>query len=333
MKTPSFWYRPPDTPPTLAERLLGPFSAIYRLLYTLHQHSKIAHISDIPVLCLGNLVAGGTGKTPAALAVLDMVKSRNLAHNPVFLSRGYGGAETGPLLVDTKQHSAWDVGDEPLILARQAPTIVSADRAEGAKFAAAKGADLIIMDDGLQNPGLQKNLRLIVINGEMGFGNLRLLPAGPLRQPLARGLQNADGFILIGEDRRGITGLLPEGKPLIRAAIQPHPLTPTPSPGLRYLAFAGLGYPEKFFSFLRQTVGLNVVETVKFADHYPYEKNDLIVLGEMAKAHDARLITTEKDSMRLPPAGDVAFDVVGVEMVFENPETMAGLIERVARKS
>lgn len=332
MKTPQFWYRPPDSLPSFAEQVLTPLSCVYRFFHVLHQHSKIAYVPEIPVLCLGNLVAGGTGKTPAALAILRMVKERGFARNPFFLSRGYGGAETGPLLVDMKQHTAWDVGDEPLILCQHAPTVVAADRAEGAKFARIKGADLIIMDDGLQNPGIHKNLKLVVINGEMGFGNMKLLPAGPLRQPLAQGIQSADGFILIGKDTRGIAGLLPAEKPLIHAAIRPSKDHAPPDPARRYLAFAGLGYPEKFFTFLQQTVGLNVVKTVKFADHYPYEKIDLLTLNQMARELDADLITTEKDFIRLPAAEGIMVNVVGVEMVFENPGIPAALIENTVKK-
>lgn len=332
MKTPRFWYRSPDTPPLFTERALGPLSCLYRFFHFLHRYSKIAYVSDIPVLCLGNIVAGGTGKTPAALAILKIVKEHNLARNPFFLSRGYGGAESGPLLVNAGEHTAWDVGDEPLILCKHAPTVVSADRAEGARFAKARGADLIIMDDGLQNPGLRKDLKLVVINGEMGFGNMKLLPAGPLRQPLAHGLRNADGFILIGEDKRDVLKLLPEEIPLIRASLQPTE-GPLPARSERYLAFAGLGYPEKFFSFLRQTANLNIVETVIFADHYPYNKNDILALSRRAEELGASLITTEKDAVRLPAVEDVTINIMGVEMIFEDPQIPAGLIKSILKRS
>ncbi|MCC6598167.1 MAG: tetraacyldisaccharide 4'-kinase [Alphaproteobacteria bacterium] len=333
LQTPKFWYIKAGTSPSRLERWLAPFSCVYYFFYTLHQHSNTPYVSDIPVLCLGNLVTGGTGKTPAALAILEVIKDRELAKTPFFLSRGYGGAERGPLLVEATRHTSWDVGDEPLILCKHAPTVVSTDRAKGVKLAHEKGADLIIMDDGLQNPGIHKDIKLIVINGEMGFGNQKMLPAGPLRQPLTKGLENADGFILIGEDVRGLTGILPTDKPIIKANIKPQKGSVLPDKDLRYFAFAGLGYPEKFFSFLKNTINLNLVETLKFADHYPYTKNDLLTLDRKAKALDARLITTEKDFMRLPATENITVDVVNVEMAFENTDLLARLIESMIRKS
>ncbi len=334
--TPKFWYRPLHAPAPLVERLLSPLAFVYTVLYTLHQKSKTPYISDVPVICLGNLVAGGTGKTPTALAVLDLIRRHKLAQRPFFLSRGYGGAEAGPLLVNPAVHTAWDVGDEPLILARSAPVIVAHNRAEGAKFAKTQNADLIVMDDGLQNPGLKKNLKLLVINGEMGFGNLKLLPAGPLRQPLRQGLAKVEGYILIGEDRKDITKLLPHIKPLIHARIVPDETDPRPDPALKYVAFAGLGYPDKFFNFLRQDLGLTLLESLRFSDHHPYTADDLSHLHHKARQLGATLITTEKDLMRLPDRPeykDVPIKTVKIKTVFDTEEQLVNLLRTVLKQT
>jgi len=329
-KTPKFWYRTQDTPMPLAERILAPFSVLYGMLYHLHQRTKTRYKSDIPVICLGNLVAGGTGKTPTAVALLGLITQHKLAKTPFFLSRGYGGAEMGPILVDPKIHTAWDVGDEPLILAQYAPVIVAKDRAEGVKLARAKQADVIIMDDGLQNPGIAKDLRLLVINGEMGFGNGKLLPAGPLRQPLYQGLGKADGYILIGEDTRGISPLLHKTKPITHARIAPSG-TARPDKAARYLAFAGLGYPDKFFNFLKKDMTLDIVECLRFADHYPYADTDITALKDKAKALNARLITTEKDLMRIPSQARTDIETIQIETLFDEPEALASLLKTVLK--
>jgi tetraacyldisaccharide 4'-kinase len=331
LKTPAFWYRRPEDPPAPLESALAPLSRLYAFFYRLHQSSKTPYRSTIPVACIGNVVAGGTGKTPTALALMDLIRQAGLAQNPHFLIRGYGGSERGPVLVDPLMHSAWEVGDEALILVRSAPTIVAADRAAGAQFAERRGADLLLMDDGLQNPGLHKDLKIIVLNGEMGFGNKRLIPAGPLRQPLGEGLGKADAFILIGPDTRGALADLPAGKPILRAALRAKPSQPIDT-SARYIAFAGLGYPDKFFNFLKESVKLDIVDTVRFADHCPYGESDLRMLEARARAHNARLITTEKDFLRIPKINAPEIDVIPVEMAFENEDDLRALLISTLRR-
>lgn len=326
-KTPAFWYRDPETTsPPLLEKILAPASWLYRAGFEIHQRSSTAQTSEIPIVCIGNLNAGGTGKTPTALALMQMIKTYSLARNPFFLLRGYGGGQRGPLLVDPKIHDAWDTGDEALILAGKAPTIVSADRNLGAELALRKGADLILMDDGLQNPTIRKDIKIIVINGEMGFGNGRMIPAGPLREPLGRGLAGADAFILIGEDKRGVLSLLPRDKPVIQAYLINEPQQ-APLPDKFYLAFAGLGYPEKFFTFLREDMGLNVVETVTFPDHYPYNSYDLETLRDKALRIGAELITTQKDYLRLPKHEGFTVHSVPVRMNFQDESGLAAFLQ------
>ncbi|MCB9982134.1 MAG: tetraacyldisaccharide 4'-kinase [Rhodospirillales bacterium] len=326
LKTPSFWYRPADSTPPLKEQLLFPVSALYKLLYDAHHVLRNPYKASIPVLCIGNLVAGGTGKTPTSLALLKTLKGHNIAQNPAFLIRGYGGAETGPLRVDPRMHTAWDVGDEALILAQAAPTYIGGNRAASAQMAAENGADIIIMDDGLQNPGIHKDLRLVVVNGEMGFGNKKLMPAGPLRQPLNKDYSMADGVILIGRDTRGALDAFPEDKPLIRAHLEAqascHIDTQTP-----YLAFAGLGYPEKFFRYLKDTLKMNIVSCVPFSDHHPYSRHDIKDLHEQAQELGARLITTEKDYLRLPHLKKIHIETLPIEMCWENEEALVKLLQ------
>lgn len=326
-KTPDFWYPKDKQSRSLRASLLQPFEWIYRLAFKLHQASQKAERVNIPVLCIGNLVAGGTGKTPTAIALINFTRDKGLANNPFFLIRGYGGAERGPLLVDPDAHSAWDVGDEALILAQHAPTIVSADRVAGAELAMRKGADVVIMDDGLQNPGIHKDLKLVVINGEMGFGNAHMMPAGPLREPLEGGIEKADGFLMIGEDKTGALSELPQDKPVLKAHLEKdsdYNIDKTKA----YLAFAGLGYPEKYFGFLKNDLGLNVIEEIRFPDHCPYEEADLQELHAKAQKIGAELITTQKDYLRLPSIEGIHVHALPVKMVFETPDALMNVLKK-----
>lgn len=327
LKTPDFWYRNEDDAPPAQERA-ELISGLYEFAHNLHQKTANPYKARIPVICIGNIVAGGTGKTPTTLALLDLVRKNGLAQNPFIMIRGYGGAEKGPLRADPEKHSAWEIGDEALILAKYAPTIVAADRAAGAKLAESNGADMILMDDGLQNPGIHKDIKIVVINGEMGFGNKKLLPAGPLRQPLAHGLKNADAFIIIGEDKRDAKNEMPADKKLIKATLaQKETKTPDTNPQQKYLAFAGLGYPQKFFRFLKEKTSLNIVETLPFSDHHPYDEYELRRLHEHAQKLDAKLITTEKDLMRLPKIEGIDVETVQVEIHWEKEDEILDIIK------
>ncbi len=326
LKTPSFWYPKGTHTKSWKASLLEPLSVVYAFFYRLHQGFVEPEEIDIPVICIGNLVAGGTGKTPTAIAVLEFLKQEGFAANPCFLLRGYGGAERGPVLVNLEKHTAWDVGDESLILARHAPTIVSADRVAGAELAHTQGADLVLMDDGLQNPGIHKDFNIIVVNGEMGFGNKLMMPAGPLREPLKRGLSKGDAFILIGEDKTGVSALLPQDKPLLKAHLETEKSS-IPSKKQRYFAFAGLGYPDKFFNYLKGDLGLDIVETKAYADHYPYAEYDLQELHTKASGLDAALITTEKDHLRLPANDTITVHSIPVKMVLEGSDLLKAALQ------
>jgi tetraacyldisaccharide 4'-kinase len=324
LKTPGFWYKKRS----LLSLLLLPFSWLYMLGAWLAGHAPAEHYKPgIPVICVGNLVAGGSGKTPAALALMAELQ----AGKPVFLSRGYGGHRKSPGLVDPDKDRPADVGDEPLLLARAAPVIIAANRAEGAQLAEQNGFDLIVMDDGLQNTSIERDLAFVVIDGEVGFGNRLHLPAGPLRMSLAEGFARADAFILIGDDVTGVAAMLPEDVPVFQARLRAAARLDT----LRsYVGFCGIGRPEKFRHTLHAN-GIHLASWHTFPDHHPYNGGELHRLAAEAKHFDARLITTEKDAIRIPPKSAVSelLDVFPVRLEWDMPEDVRAFLERqIGRK-
>lgn len=300
IKTPSFWYSGTGS---FLSMLFKPLLWFYAIGYFIHQASVKTRRVEVPVICVGNLVAGGTGKTPSAISIMNLIKRNKLAEMPFFLTRGYGG-------------------DEDKILSQHALTIINADRLAGAQEAIARNADLILMDDGLQNPSLHKDLKFVVVDGSMGFGNENMLPAGPLRQPLKTGLKQADAFIFIGKDRRDITPML-SGKPIFNANFKAlKELSSTD----KYIAFAGLGYPQKFFNFLKDTLEDRLVDTIAFPDHHPYSANDLQKLRERAMELGATLVTTEKDAARLSPKDD-DIEVLPVELEWQDEAALVSFLK------
>jgi tetraacyldisaccharide 4'-kinase len=293
--------------------------------------------ATVPVACIGNFTAGGAGKTPTAIAIADLLRAAG--RRPVFLSRGYGGSVTTPTLVDGSRHSARQVGDEPLLLARHAPVVVAADRVAGATLAAALG-DCIVMDDGLQNPSLAKDLRIAVVDGATGVGNGRCIPAGPLRAPLDAQLGHVDALVVIGAGERGeavAARARSRGLPVFHAAIVPDPSTVGRlAMGPPVLAFAGIGRPEKFFRSLREA-GVRVAATRAFADHAPYTRHDVAALMGEARRLGIQPVTTEKDRVRLDgvlaPGEAEAIAVLPVRLVFADAAGMAGLLAAKVRPS
>jgi tetraacyldisaccharide 4'-kinase len=272
---------------------------------------------DVPVICIGNLTAGGSGKTPVAIAIAQMLIARG--RTVFFLTRGYGGKAKGPLCV-TGDENAAHVGDEALLLARTAPVIVAADRAAGAKRARREGADVIVMDDGHQNFSLHKNLSLVVVDGQAGFGNRRMIPAGPLREPVAQGLARADAVIVMGDGDPGLEGFA--GR-LLRAHLA---VDAAPLAGQPVFAFAGIGRPQKFFDSLA-TAGVQLMGARAFADHHPYSAAEIAAL----KATGLPLVTTEKDWVRLSPAQRAGIAAVPATARFDDPASLAGLLDRLGR--
>ena len=320
MKAPAFWQTD-----SLPATLLMPVSWAYAAGAALHRAVRTAHKAPIPVLCVGNLVIGGAGKTPVAISVAARLIAQGKAVH--FLSRGYGGRETGPLLVDPEQHDAATVGDESLLLARTAPCWISRDRTAGVRAAAAGGAEFIVMDDGFQNPGIQKDISLVVIDGETGFGNGRLIPAGPLRETVRSGLRRADAVVLLGSDSAGVTAMIPRETPVLRATI-----TPTPPPDLlngdMVYAFAGIGRPEKFFASL-ESLNCRVTGRQAFPDHHPYTKREIDDLLDRAQQAAAIPVTTEKDHLRLPETAKASVQTLPITVSWQDAEALDRLLDQL----
>ncbi len=317
MNPPGFWQagHMPAWPLRLVSRVYAAATA-----------RRIAHsgwMAPVPVLCCGNPGAGGAGKTPLSLDLATRLLARGL--EPAFLTRGHGGRLKGPLRLDLSRHAAVDVGDEALLLAALAPTYVGADRAATARLAIANGADVLVMDDGLQNPSLAKAASFLVIDGGAGFGNGHVIPAGPLREPVATAAARCVAAVLIGPDATGAQARLPPSLPVLTATLVPDPgdlavLSP------RLLAFAGIGRPEKFFATLRQS-GHPPLDTLEFPDHHAYTGNDLARLQLRAAELDAMLVTTTKDRVRLPR--DFPASSLRVALSWSDAAAVESLLDRV----
>ncbi|MBZ8133462.1 tetraacyldisaccharide 4'-kinase [Afifella sp. IM 167] len=292
MRAPSFWWR--SAAP--AALLLAPFGWLYGL-FSASRMRKAGEPAAKPVICIGNFVMGGGGKTPLCLAIGRLAIQNGL--KPGFLSRGYGGSETGPVRVDPRKHMASDVGDEPLLLAALAPTVVAQDRVAGAKALERLGVDLVVMDDGFQNPGLSKDLSIVVVDGARGLGNGFVFPAGPLRAPLGVQLERADAVLVMGPGAPGEAAAQKaraRGLPVFAAE-----LVPLKSDGwdeAPLLAFAGIAAPERFFASL-EAAGATLGAWRAFGDHHRWSEEDCHALLDLADEKDLLPVTTEKDAARL----------------------------------
>lgn len=326
MKPPLFWYAPFKN--SLRDKILAPLGNFYAAETARRLAKSQGYRPRIPVICVGNINVGGTGKTPVAIALIQFLQESGC--KPVLLSRGYGGSLKGPVIVDPPHHTAGEVGDEPLLLAAFAPCVISKDRAQGAKLAETLDADVIIMDDGFQNPSVKKDVSLVVVDANLGFGNGRVLPAGPLREPLHVGLMRADLVMSIGNETAQNRFTSNWGHamsvPRISGALSVLQMG-MDFKGLRCLAFAGIGHPEKFFATLRSE-GAEIIKTVSLADHQQLSDSLMKRLELEANTLNAQLVTTEKDAVRLPNSFRKNVLTLPVRLNFEQPEILKGVLDQ-----
>ena len=320
MRPPAFWQHGTRSvlPP-----LLAPISAMVAAI-TARRVMQAGWHAPVPVICCGNVTVGGAGKTTVALDLGHRLSSRGVAVQ--FLLRGYGGTVRGPHRVAAGDAASL-VGDEALLLAQVAPTWVGADRATSARAAIAAGAQALLLDDGLQNPTLTKDLSLLVVDGATGFGNGRVMPAGPLRETVAAGAARCHAAVLIGPDSTGVATHLPAHLTLLRARLEPGPEVANLI-GHRVLAFAGLALPDKFFAGLAQA-GVEVVARRPFPDHHAYTETELHTLLADAARLDAVPVTTPKDAVRLPRHVREKVQVIGVTLVWDNEAALDALLTAV----
>jgi len=318
MKTPAFWYK---SSPTGLARLLWPLAQIYRIASHCRRWGANPYHAKIPVICVGNIVAGGAGKTPVALNLAKMLLTNG--NNPVFVTRGYGGKEVGPLKVDLTRHTARDVGDEALLLARFASVWVGRDRAAAIRAAEPHGSH-IILDDGLQNPHISPNLTFLVIDGETGLGNGQIIPSGPLRENFRDLIQRITAVIMIGKsDAHHLTSRI--RCPILHAHWQPDLPTNFPS-HQKFYAFAGIARPAKFYETCQQS-GIQLAGHEDFADHHFFTPNELLRLQKTAQHQGARLLTTEKDWVRLSPEWQKKITAFPVTLVFNEVDALVRLLK------
>jgi tetraacyldisaccharide 4'-kinase len=327
MREPGFWHGPSSW----KSHLLRPLGAVYGAIAA-NRLRRRGLDAGIPVLCVGNYHVGGAGKTPTVLALAKLL--RELGETPVVLSRGYGGKLRGPVRVDPARHAASDVGDEPLMMAGQLPVVVARKREDGVPLARSQGASVILMDDGFQNPAVAKDASLIVIDGNRGLGNGQVFPAGPLRAPLRPQLARTDALVVVGNGTaaEAVAALIAaQGKPVLRAHLQPDAAQVASLRGRRVLAFAGIGDPARFFSTL-EAGGIEVAQRRAFADHHPFAQGEIEGLVAEATRDALALVTTEKDLARLWRAGSVPdwaqqITAFAVTLAFDDPASLRKFVK------
>lgn len=319
MKAPGFWAED-----GLLARLLTPLALLYQAATAARRGFASPRDVGIPVICVGNLVAGGAGKTPVALSLGARLSAAGRA--VAFLTRGHGGSLVGPVRVRPDAHRPSEVGDEALLLAEAGPTWVARDRVAGALAARDAGAEVVIMDDGFQNPSLRKTLALVVIDGGFGFGNRRVHPAGPLREPVYSGLGRADAVVLIGADPQGLEATLPPNLGVLRADIVAERGARL-RPGDRVFGFAGIGRPEKFRETL-ESLDLAVIGFEAFADHHAFAPAELDALLAKAARANATPVTTAKDHVRLPQSVQDKVERVNISLAWRDEAALSALLDR-----
>jgi tetraacyldisaccharide 4'-kinase len=326
MRAPEFWDARSGAIAGLVGGLLAPLGTAWEVAGRLRRAVARPYRAPVPVICVGNLVAGGAGKTPVVLALAAEIAATGLAIRVV--TRGYGGRLGGPVKVDPTGHDAEAVGDEALLIASCAPCWVARDRVAGVRRAVAAGAVAILLDDGFQNPAIEKDLSLVVVDAEYGFGNRRVIPAGPLREPAASGLARAGAIVLIGAGEPG--GVREAGCPIFRADLEP--VDGGRFAGAPVVAFAGIGRPEKFFASLRG-LGATLIAAHPFPDHHRFSDAEIVRLRHEAERAGARLVTTAKDWVRLPPRLRGGIEVLEVQIRWHDAAEVRRLVAKVLPKT
>jgi tetraacyldisaccharide 4'-kinase len=330
MRTPEFWDEAPGPGVNILAGLLAPVGAAIDAAGRMRRALAHPYRAPVPVICVGNLVVGGAGKTPVVLALVDVLRQASVL--PHVVMRGYGGRLVEPTRVDPAIHDAEAVGDEALLAAVQAPTWVARDRAAGVRAATASGAAAILLDDGFQNPSVAKDLSLLVVDAAYGFGNGRLLPAGPLRERIEAGLARADAIVLLDGDTTPAAPAALSGtaSPILRATLAP--VRGERFAGRRVVAFAGIGRPEKFFATLRR-LGAELAAEWLFPDHHRFAGSELAALHASAERERAQLVTTAKDAARLRPEARAGIDILDVRIEWRDQPGLNAVIARVLQAS
>jgi len=325
MREPWFWHSHSITAKTIAAAL-WPFSAAYDFGQRIRWRMTAPTTAPAPTICIGNATLGGVGKTPFSIALYELLQEDDV--HVQFLTRGYGGVESGPIKADPAIHSAAQIGDEPLLLARKGPTWIARDRRVGANAAAQDGADIIIMDDGYQNPTLQKTVNILLISADNPYGNGKVFPAGTLREPLARAQARADITVYVGRNMKTSQNAADNQGTPFAAWLEPDE-TPPPQ---RVLAFSGIGHPERFFELLRNR-DFDVARTVSFPNHHPLSTQNLSALKSLARELNAAMITTEKDYVRIPSGQKENILTFPVRMKINQPTLLLDTIRTMIDQS
>ena len=322
LKAPKFWYKKKDTAYSAS---LYPFSLLFRFGTKLRNILSIKRSSPLPIICVGNIVVGGAGKTPVSLKIGKILIKAG--YKPHFISRGYAGIIKESILVES-WHSPTSVGDESLLLSEVAPTWIDNNRIKSSYLAKKNGADCLIMDDGFQNPSIEKDFSIIVISGEQEFGNKRVMPSGPLRESITRGLSRTNLVIVISNvNNQDLEKLIPSQIPIFKANFVIKGQN-TIYKGKNVTAFAGIAYPEKFFNSLEKQ-GAKIVNRISFSDHYIYNEDDLLTLAESANKTKSILVTTRKDFVRIPKSYRSLINTLDGEIVFENEKLLSEILSNI----